>query len=350
MAVPSSGPLRLRNDINLEVNDNVTDTNVALHQLSIDAGFSTPDSMGDFYGYTSVYAPSVTTNAATSVTDTAMTLNGNVTDDGKENVSRGFYHGTNGTTSTSNTKYTLGGTQSTGTFACTRTGLSYGTAYYFWAFACNSAGETIASRVQSNTAYPPYTPTNMTGGWVCTYGSVGGTCNICESSRCIRHTLQGGWMNPYNAGKNYVINFSCGIYNCAGNPMTQGWFCCCANTYSGNTKNFSDSRVFQDQTCACGQCACFFVEMYTCLGSANCSTSYGGRQYTYCNDYFDCRAGDYDPLSTFTRTTNECTFGYSEDTSVYYTQYCQFCGPTYPYCNHETACQCTCKQIQFCLN
>lgn len=347
MAVPSSGPLKLRGDINLEVNDNVTDTNVALHQLSIDAGFSTPDSMGDFYGYTSVYAPSVTTNAATSVTDTAMTLNGNVTDDGKENVSRGFYHGTNSSTSTSNTKYTLGGTQSTGTFACTRTGLSYGTAYYFWAFACNSAGETIASRVQSNTAYPPYTPNCMMCGQVYSYGSVGGNCNICEQNRCIRHTLQGGWMNPYNGGKNYVINYSCGIYNCAGNPMTQYWSCCCANTWSRNTKNFNDTRTFTKQAQDCGRCACFFVEMVAEQGSTGgCSD----RQYTYCNVFRDGYAGvSPNGCDTCVITVNYDNYNGGNDGGCYTTQYCQFCGPNYPFYPHYSSpYQCTCRNVQWC--
>lgn len=349
MAVPSSGSLKLRGDINLEVNGNVTDTNVALHQLSIDAGFSTPDSMGDFYGYTSVYAPSVTTNAATSVTDTAMTLNGNVTDVGGENVSRGFYHGICGATSTSNTKYTLGGTQSTGTFACTRSGLSYGTAYYFWAFACNSAGETIASSVQSNTAYPPYTPTNMMCGNVNACGSVGGSCNIKEDTRCINLTLQGGWMNPYNAGKNYVINYNCGIYNCAGNPMTRNWNCCCANTWSKCTKNFNDTRTYTIQEHCCFRCACFFVEMIAQQGS---SAGCGGRQYTYCNLYKEGQAGDSsNGCDTCTFTTNSDNYNDSSDEGTYTTQYCQFCGPNHPFYPHYNApYQCICRNVQWCYS
>ena len=86
MAVPSSGPLQLRGDINLEVNGNVTDTNVALHQLSIDAGFSSPDAMSDFYGYSSVVPPSVTSSPS-SFSNSVMTTNGNVTDTGGEDVS-----------------------------------------------------------------------------------------------------------------------------------------------------------------------------------------------------------------------------------------------------------------------
>ena len=53
MAVPSSGQLRLRADINQEINGNDTDTNVSLGTLSDDAGFDAPDTMSDFYGYSS---------------------------------------------------------------------------------------------------------------------------------------------------------------------------------------------------------------------------------------------------------------------------------------------------------
>ena len=51
MAVPSSGPLRLRADIALEVDGSATGTNVSLGTLSDTAGFSAPDAMSDFYSY-----------------------------------------------------------------------------------------------------------------------------------------------------------------------------------------------------------------------------------------------------------------------------------------------------------
>ena len=59
MAVPSSGQLRLRADIALEVDGDATGTNVSLGTLSNDAGFTDPDNMSEFYGYSSVTAPSV---------------------------------------------------------------------------------------------------------------------------------------------------------------------------------------------------------------------------------------------------------------------------------------------------
>ena len=53
MAVPSSGPLGLRSNLGLEVFGNETGSDISLHALALDAGFSTPDEMSEFYGYTS---------------------------------------------------------------------------------------------------------------------------------------------------------------------------------------------------------------------------------------------------------------------------------------------------------
>ena len=160
MGVPSSGQLKLRGNgdgtgINEEVFGNVTATNVSLGALATEAGFDTPpDTMREFYGYVSAVVPSVTTNSATSVTFSGFTANGNVTSDGDATISeRGFYMGTDSGTSTNNTKYTVSGT--TGTFTRAFTGLSAGTTYYFWAFATNEIGTTIASRVSVTVLLDP---------------------------------------------------------------------------------------------------------------------------------------------------------------------------------------------------
>ena len=67
MAVPSSGQLRLRADINQEINGNDSDSNVALGTLSNDAGFDEPDTMSEFYGYSSETAPDVNNASNTNV-------------------------------------------------------------------------------------------------------------------------------------------------------------------------------------------------------------------------------------------------------------------------------------------
>ena len=144
MAVPSSGQLRLNADINLEINGTGTGTNVSLNGLSAEAGFTAPNGMEEFYGYTSADAPSVVTNSATSVTTSSMTLNGNVTSDGGASVtSRGFYFGTSSNYA-SNPKYTAG--SGTGVFSISRS-VASNTTYYITAFAINSVGETRGSTI-----------------------------------------------------------------------------------------------------------------------------------------------------------------------------------------------------------
>ena len=150
MAVPSSGELELRGDIALEVYGSATGTNISLGTMSDLAGFASPDAMTDFYGYSSSTAPSATTNSMTSVAETSMTLNGNITSDGGATITeRGFYFGTNSASPTNNTKYTVGGT--TGDYSLGRTGLSSGTGYYCWAFDTNASGTTYGSRVYAAT-------------------------------------------------------------------------------------------------------------------------------------------------------------------------------------------------------
>jgi len=149
MPVPSSGELELRGDIALEVYGNATGNNISLGAMSDLAGFASPDAMTDFYGYSSLVSPSVTTNAM-SVGETTATLSGNVTSDGGAAITeRGFYFGTISASPTNNTKYTVSGT--TGSYTNNRTGLSTTTTYYCWAFATNTEGTTYGARVQATT-------------------------------------------------------------------------------------------------------------------------------------------------------------------------------------------------------
>jgi len=171
MAVPSSGQLRLNGDINLEINGTATGTDVSLNTLSSDAGFSAPNGMKEFYGYVDAVAPSVSTLTSTSVTSSSMTIRGNVTSDGGGTITeRGFYFGTDLYTSTNNTKYTVSGT--TGSYSRSMTGLSGGTHYGIWAYATNSVGTTIGSRVLTQTTTPTVASAiNLSGFGYSQYGS-----------------------------------------------------------------------------------------------------------------------------------------------------------------------------------
>lgn len=147
MALQSSGAISI-GDIRTELGS----SSGSLRTLSAAAGKSTPDAMSEFYGYSNAVAPSVTTNAISSITSSSMTLNGNVTSDGGGTITeRGFYFGTNSSSPTNNAKYTVSGT--TGTYSFNKTGLSGSTTYYCWAYATNSGGTSYGAMQSAATAF-----------------------------------------------------------------------------------------------------------------------------------------------------------------------------------------------------
>ena len=147
MPVPGSGQLRLRADIANEVDGDDTGTNVSLGTLSNTAGFTEPDKMSDFYGYTSCTAPSVNTPTSSSQTTTsvAITFTGNANGCALTGVEVGY------STSSSGTYTYVAGSHSseTGSYTINKTitGLSSNTTYYFRGKATNSAGTTIGSGI-----------------------------------------------------------------------------------------------------------------------------------------------------------------------------------------------------------
>lgn len=196
MAIPSSGELKLWDTLwNQEIGG--TKGENSLHSASIYAGFSTPDALGDFYGWSDVELPTVQTNSATSVGSTSLTANGNVTNDGNEAVTRGFYFGTSNNR-TSNTKYTLSGTQNEGAFSCGFTGLSFTTTYRMWAWANNSVGQANGSQVNATTTAPPFTPQLATINRI--------TMQWPTQDNNGANYLYSGYLNPYTNG--YVVNTS----------------------------------------------------------------------------------------------------------------------------------------------
>lgn len=142
MALPASGPISMSQ---VATEFGVSQDDISLANLGTYVGISSGQvALSDFYGATST-TPTVQTNAATSVTSTGMTLNGNVTAAGSTAVTaRGFWFGTNSTyNGAGNTQIAVG--SGTGTFSSARTGLTAGTTYYIFAYATNSQGTTIGS-------------------------------------------------------------------------------------------------------------------------------------------------------------------------------------------------------------
>lgn len=133
MAVPSSGELKLRADINLEINDNVTDTNVSLGTLSDDAGFDAPDEMSEFYGYSAFTPPTISgTTGANQVGTTSMRVFFNYDNPQGNNLKSRIWFGTN-SNRTSNSVYDEGNSTATQrTPARVFSGLTSGTTYYAW--------------------------------------------------------------------------------------------------------------------------------------------------------------------------------------------------------------------------
>jgi len=106
-------------------------------------------------------APTVTSSAATGISATGATLNGNVTADGGASLSeRGFYTKISSGVTTSDTKRVATGT-ATGAYTLDVTGLSVNTRYYFKSFASNSVGPSLSSTEQDfwTLANAPSAPT-----------------------------------------------------------------------------------------------------------------------------------------------------------------------------------------------
>jgi hypothetical protein len=179
MAVPSSGELKLRADIALEVDGSATGDNVSLGTLSDTAGFDTPpDQMSEFYGYVSYVQPTTSGTPSThDIFDVRMdVVSTTFTNTSAGSVERGFYFGTS-TTMASNTWYSEGNTSSTSfTFEKRFSSLTGGTTYYMWAGIRDTQSparftETVSSmKSQATLAAVSYTT-----GW-------GGAQNLSVSS------------------------------------------------------------------------------------------------------------------------------------------------------------------------
>ena len=150
--------------------------------------------------------PTVTTSAASSVTSTSMTCNGNVTADGGVLggiAQRGFYFGTNASYS-SNTRVIASGT-STGAYTLSRTSLSAGTTYYITSFAENALGERQGSTVSQATSVSLTSYTAQLNGEGDTFLSGEAACNAEEVTQ---HTWyhDGSGTFPESIGDNVYTN------------------------------------------------------------------------------------------------------------------------------------------------
>ena len=179
MALPESGPLSASQ---VATEFGVSQTSISFTTLGSYVGITegSPVTLPDsFYGQAGS-TPTVATNAATSVTSTSMTINGNVTNQGSTAITnRGFYFGTNSNYAL-NTKTQVG--SGTGTCTLAKTGLTAGTTYYITAYAINTQGEARGSTVSQATSGG-----STTEGSLMRYGT---TSNTSIANRIISPSTQ----------------------------------------------------------------------------------------------------------------------------------------------------------------
>ena len=138
-------------------------------------------SYGGVESFTTLEAPTVTTQAVSAIAMTTATGNGNITDLGVPNPTQ---HGVCWSTSTSPTiagsKIEDGSVSSTGAFTSSITGLTLGTTYYVRAYATNDVETSYGSEVSFTTTSPPVI-SNLNGDSY-TYTEGNGATNIDQAS------------------------------------------------------------------------------------------------------------------------------------------------------------------------
>ena len=122
------------------------------------------NSVNTVYGnqvtFTTLSAPTVTTQAVTAIAITTATGNGNITALGSPNpTAYGVCWNTTGSPTTADSKTDKGAISATGAFMADIAGLTAGTKYYVRAFATNSVNTVYGNQLTFNTLVPVTAPT-----------------------------------------------------------------------------------------------------------------------------------------------------------------------------------------------
>ena len=174
MPVPSSGELKLRADIANEVDGSTSGDNVSLGTLSNSAGFSEPDAMSDFYGYSSCTYGMVVTSNCSNHTINGFRMNATITNGGcgaggvndactNTTCELDFGFRIYNTSWSLLHTYTVGSAQIVSyghSYSYTWTGGSSGTTYYVYAWTRKTGDSTIYQQnMKSCTTSTPITYT-----------------------------------------------------------------------------------------------------------------------------------------------------------------------------------------------
>ncbi len=153
---------------------------------------------------TAAAAPTVTTQAVSSVGSTTATGNGNITSLGSQNpTSYGVCWNTAGTPTTSDSKVDLGSASAAGAFTADITGLAASTTYYVRAYATNAVGTSYGDTV-SFTTLPLYWKDYAASGYEGGSGTSGDPYLISSAEQLAYFSNQVNAGNTYN-GKYFKL-------------------------------------------------------------------------------------------------------------------------------------------------
>lgn len=224
------------------------------------------DGLGSIQTFTTsacpVTAPTVTTQAASSLTKTSATLNGNITATGNASVTiRGFAWGTNSALSgggTATTTDTAGQPFSTGAFTNTSLTFVCNTTYYARAYATNSMGDglgSIQTFTQSCGPLPYFIPTRLSGVaplavfFDTASSTSASTTDIAVTSRPF-HDLDYSWSFGDSGAGNWTYGTASTSKNAAYGPEAAHVFEPASGDYDPvtHTKTYSVTMTVKDGT------------------------------------------------------------------------------------------------------
>ena len=156
-------------------------------------------------------APSVTTDSASSVAQTSVTLNGTITSIGTASPSiRGFQYGT---TTSYGTTTTESGSFGTGVYTADISGLSCNTTYHFRAYATNTAGTSYGSDATfTTTTCAPTLTTDAASSITTTTATLNATITATGGASATIRGFQYGTTTSYGTTTTESGSFGTGVY------------------------------------------------------------------------------------------------------------------------------------------